>query len=115
MKEQMTESDAVNDEDVLMTEDHHQEDQDGVNFGDDDSSLLNENNLNGPVDDLTDTSDLPTSLIVTNLDTRIFSSGDLKVSCHDCFSDNIFPQLMLRIIYSESNDNKSIFWYMNWI
>ena len=30
-------------------------------------------------DDLEDTSDLPTSLIITNLDTRIFSESELKV------------------------------------
>lgn len=30
-------------------------------------------------DDLEDTSDLPTSLIITNLDLRIFSESDLKV------------------------------------
>lgn len=30
-------------------------------------------------DDLEDTSDLPTSLIITNLDTRIFSELELKV------------------------------------
>lgn len=30
-------------------------------------------------DDLEDTSDLPTSLIITNLDQRVFSESDLKV------------------------------------
>lgn len=34
------------------------------------------------IDDLVNDEDLPTSLIVTNLDTLLFKKDDLKVSCY---------------------------------
>lgn len=35
--------------------------------------------MDNPIDNLEDPTDLPTSLIVTNVDNRIFSTGELKV------------------------------------